>query len=73
MHWRMGYHRVFAMGARAPAAFGHYGFGGSGGFCDPTRELAVALTLNGGAGTPMGNSSAPLIARAALRAVDRLR
>jgi CubicO group peptidase (beta-lactamase class C family) len=73
MHWRMGYHRVFAIGASAPYAFGHYGYGGSGAFCDPTRELAVALTLNSGAGTPMGNSNVPLIARAAIKAVDRLR
>lgn len=73
MHWRMGYHRVFTVGRSAPAAFGHYGYGGSGAFCDPTRELAVALTLNSAAGTPMGNSHMPLIARAALGAVDRLR
>lgn len=73
MHWRMGYHRVFTVGASAPAAFGHYGYGGSGGFCDPARNLAVALIQNHGAGTPMGNSNMPLIARAALRAVDRLR
>ncbi|MEZ5557361.1 MAG: serine hydrolase domain-containing protein [Pseudomonadales bacterium] len=73
MHWRMGYHRVFTLGASAPYAFGHFGYGGSGAFCDPTRELAVALTLNSGAGTPMGNSNMPRIARAAIRAVDRLR
>ena len=73
MHWRMGYHRVFTVGVSAPHAFGHYGYGGSGGFCDPTRDLAVALTLNSGAGTPLGNSNVPLIARAAMRAVDRLR
>lgn len=73
MHWRMGYHRVFTIGARAEHGFGHYGYGGSGAFCDPTRELAVALTLNGGGGTPMGNSNMPLIARAAIRSVDRLR
>lgn len=73
MHWRMGYHRAFTVGVSAPHAFGHYGYGGSGAFCDPTRELAVALTLNSGAGTPMGNSNMPLIARAALRAAERLR
>jgi len=73
MHWRMGYHRVFTIGRGAPLAFGHYGYGGSGGFCDPSRDLAVALTLNSGAGTPMGNPNMPLIARAALRSVDRLR
>ena len=73
MHWRMGYHRAFTLGVKAPNAFGHYGYGGSGAFCDPRRELAVALTLNSGAGTPMGNSNMPLIARAAIKAVDRLR
>jgi CubicO group peptidase (beta-lactamase class C family) len=73
MHWRMGYHKAFTLGTRAPEAFGHYGYGGSGAFCDPGRNLAVALTLNSGAGTPMGNSNMPKIARAALRAVDRLR
>ena len=72
MHWRMGYHRAFSIGVSAPDAFGHYGYGGSGAFCDPSRRLAVALTLNSGAGTPMGNSNMPRIARAAIRAVDRL-
>jgi CubicO group peptidase (beta-lactamase class C family) len=73
MHWRMGYHRLFAIGVKAPQAFGHFGYGGSGAFCDPERRLAVALTLNSGAGTPMGNRNMPTIARAAIRAVDRLR
>jgi CubicO group peptidase (beta-lactamase class C family) len=73
MHWRMGYHKAFTLGVRAPQAFGHYGYGGSGAFCDPSRDLAVALTLNSGAGTPMGNSNMPRIARAAIKAVDRLR
>ncbi|MCB1684860.1 MAG: beta-lactamase family protein [Pseudomonadales bacterium] len=73
MHWRMGYHKAFVLGVSAPRAFGHYGYGGSGAFCDPSRNLAVALTLNFGAGTPMGNSNMPRIARSALRAVDRLR
>jgi CubicO group peptidase (beta-lactamase class C family) len=73
MHWRMGYHRAFTAGVSAPNAFGHYGYGGSGAFCDPSRELAVALTMNSGAGTPMGSTNMPRIARAAIKAVDRLR
>lgn len=73
MHWRMGYHRAFTLGVSAPEAFGHYGYGGSGAFCDPGRNLSVALTLNSGSGTPMGNSFMPRIARAALKAVDRLK
>lgn len=72
MKWRMGYHRAFTLGVSAPDAFGHYGYGGSGAFCDQSRKLAVALTLNYGAGTAMGNSNMPRVARAALRAVDRL-
>jgi len=72
MHWRMGYHRAFTIGAKAPDAFGHYGYGGSGAFCDPGRGLAVALTLNSGTGTPIGNSFMPRIARAAIKSVDRL-
>lgn len=73
MHWRLGYHKAFTVGVSAPEAFGHYGYGGSGAFCDPSRDLAVALTLNFGAGSPMGNSNMPRIARATIRAVDRLR
>jgi CubicO group peptidase (beta-lactamase class C family) len=73
MHWRMGYHRAFSMGASAPFAFGHYGYGGSGGFCDPSRNLAAALTVNSGLGTPAGDSRMPRIARAAIKSVDRLR
>ena len=73
MHWRMGYHRAFRLGASAPTAFGHYGFGGSGAFCDPSRRLAVALTVNSGVGSPIGDARMPRIARAAIKAVDRLR
>jgi CubicO group peptidase (beta-lactamase class C family) len=73
MHWRMGYHRAFSLPASSPTAFGHYGFGGSGAFCDPSRGLAVAMTLNSGVGTPMGDARMPRIARAAIKSVDRLR
>jgi CubicO group peptidase (beta-lactamase class C family) len=73
MQWRLGYHRAFSFGVAASNAFGHYGYGGSGAFCDPSRRLAVALTLNSGAGTPAGDSRMPRMARAALRAVDQLR
>ena len=72
MHWRMGYHKAFALGRSAPQAFGHYGYGGSGAFCDPSRNLSAALTVNSGVGTPMGDTRMPRIARATLKAVDRL-
>lgn len=73
MHWRLGYHRVFSFGAHVPDGFGHFGYGGSGAFCDPTRRLSVALTLNSGVGTPVGDLRIIRIAKDAIRAVDRLR
>lgn len=72
MRWRMGFHRVFAVGVRAPQGFGHYGYGGSGAFCDPSRELSAALVVNWGAGSPTGDSRTPRIAGAALRCADRV-
>ncbi len=73
MRWRLGYHRVFSLGASAPEAFGHYGYGGSGAFADPRRDLAVALVANSGSGSPVGDLRMVRIARAAMLAVDRLR
>lgn len=66
-HWRLGYHRVTG----APHAFGHYGFGGSGAWCDPSRRLAVAMTLNSGVGTPLGDLRIWQLNRVILRALDR--
>lgn len=71
MKWRLGYHRVFTTGPRTPNAFGHFGYGGSGAWCDPSRGLAVAMTLNSGVGTPFGDSRIAYINSAALRAADR--
>lgn len=71
MRWRLGYHRVFAIGARVPAGFGHYGFGGSGAWADPARELAVALTLNSGVGTLRGDLRIAKLSGVAVRCADR--
>ena len=73
MRWRLGYHRAFVLGTRVPAAFGHYGYGSSGAFCDPSRNLAVAMTVNSGAASPSAYTRLPRVAGAAVRAVDRLR
>jgi CubicO group peptidase (beta-lactamase class C family) len=62
---------VFAVRARVPAGFGHFGFGGSGGWADPTRQLSVALTVNSGVGTPFGDSRIARIGGAAVRCADR--
>ena len=71
MRWRLGYHRAFALGARSPRGFGHYGFGGSGAFGDPKRQLSVALTVNSGVGSPLGDLRIARIAGVALRCADR--
>ncbi|MFT4569707.1 MAG: CubicO group peptidase (beta-lactamase class C family) [Hyphomicrobiaceae bacterium] len=71
MHWRLGYHRVFTMGPRIPHGFGHFGFGGSGAWADPDRNLSVGLVLNSGVGTPFGDSRILRITTAALRCADR--
>ena len=71
MHWRLGYHRVFTTRGRVPQGFGHFGFGGSGGWADPERELAVALTVNSGVGTPFGDARIARIGGAAVRCADR--
>ena len=72
MHWRLGYHRVFTMGVPLRNGFGHFGFGGSGAWCDPERELSCAMTVNTGVGTPMGDTRMPVITSAVIRCVDRL-
>jgi CubicO group peptidase (beta-lactamase class C family) len=70
MRWRLGYHRAFALGARS-RGFGHYGFGGSGAFADPKRQLAVALTVNSGVGSPLGDLRIARIGGVALRCAER--
>jgi len=69
MGWRLGYHGV---DRRAPHAFGHFGFGGSGAWCDPARRLAVAMTLNSGVGTPLGDMRIVRLNRVIGRAVAAL-
>jgi CubicO group peptidase (beta-lactamase class C family) len=71
MRWRLGYHRAFALGALAPRGFGHYGFGGSGAFADPSRQLSVALTVNSSIGTPLGDLRIARIGGVAMRCADR--
>jgi len=43
MMWRLGYHGVLTGAGVPPRAFGHNGLGGSGGWADPERDLAVAF------------------------------
>ncbi len=57
MRWRLGYHQAFGAGEFAPRAFGHYGYGGSGGWADPAIGLSVAFVTNriGSLTTPLGD------------------
>lgn len=71
MRWRLGYHRVAAWRARVPGGFGHSGFGGSGAWADPQRNLALALTVNSGVGSPFGDLRIVRMGGAAVRAADK--
>jgi CubicO group peptidase (beta-lactamase class C family) len=57
MRWRLGYHQAFGTGRASPQAFGHYGYGGSGGWADPARGLSLGFVTNriGSLSTPMGD------------------
>ena len=46
MNWRMGYHRAGNISSRSDTAFGHYGFGGSGGWADPSTGLSFGFVTN---------------------------
>jgi len=72
MRWRLGYHQPYVLSRRRPRqAFGHFGYGGSGAWADPARNLSVALTVNAGSGTPWGDMRILKIGAAALRSVSR--
>jgi CubicO group peptidase (beta-lactamase class C family) len=53
--WRLGYHGAFTTRGALKGGFGHFGFGGSGGWADPTRELAIGFVNNRAGGTPLGD------------------
>jgi CubicO group peptidase (beta-lactamase class C family) len=57
MRWRLGYHQAFGAGREAPMAFGHYGYGGSGGWADPSIGMSVGFVTNriGSLTTPLGD------------------
>jgi CubicO group peptidase (beta-lactamase class C family) len=57
MRWRLGYHQGFGTGPRAPRAFGHYGYGGSGAWADPESGLSLGFVTNriGSVTTPLGD------------------
>ena len=70
--WRLGYHGVFTTRGGVRGAFGHFGFGGSGGWADPKRALAVGFVNNRAGGTPLGDLRILQIGAAAVRGAERL-
>jgi CubicO group peptidase (beta-lactamase class C family) len=76
MRWRLGYHHAFGTGRDAPRAFGHYGYGGSGGWADPDLGLSLGFVTNniGSITTPMADLTLYRLSRVvrecAVRALD---
>jgi CubicO group peptidase (beta-lactamase class C family) len=71
MRWRLGYHRVLGMQRLCPHGLGHFGFGGSGGWADPSRQLAVAMVCNRGTGTPVGDARLIRLSRGAIECAEK--
>ena len=77
MRWRLGYHHAFGTGRGAPRAFGHYGYGGSGGWADPDLGLSLGFVTNriGSVTTPMADLTlyrlSYVVRESAVRRLDR--
>jgi CubicO group peptidase (beta-lactamase class C family) len=72
MHWRLGYHRILNFKIKAPFGFGHFGYGGSGGWCDPSRHISVGYTLNTLWGSPVADYRMAQLAGEILSSIDKL-
>lgn len=73
MGWRLGYHTAFTCRGALQSGFGHFGFGGSGAWADPSRRLSVAMINNRAGGTPFGDFRIAAIGSAVLDATKRLK
>ena len=71
MDWRLGYHRVFTTRGALSTGFGHFGFGGSGGWADPSRDLSLGFVCSRGSGTPMGDLRIMELGAAAVRCAEK--
>lgn len=74
MRWRLGYHQAFTSRRAPRRGFGHFGFGGSGGWADPDTGLSVAFVTNrlGSATTPIADARLVRLGGAAIRAARQL-
>lgn len=73
MHWRLGYHSAFTTAGRIESGFGHFGYGGSGAWADPARQLAFAMVNNRLGGSPFGDLRIAELGSATLRAAREAR
>jgi CubicO group peptidase (beta-lactamase class C family) len=79
MRWRLGYHQAFGLGSAAPRGFGHYGYGGSGAWADPSLGLSLGFVTNriGSVSTPLGDFTlfrlSGIVRECAVRAAGDLR
>lgn len=73
MRWRVGYHHAFMEGAPARQAFGHYGYGGSGGWADPESGLSFGYVTNdiGTVTSPVGDRTLFRLSGVVRRCADR--
>lgn len=62
---------TFDLGRPNPHAFGHFGFGGSGAWADPERQLGVAIVTNCFGGRIPGDLRPVAVATAAAQCADR--
>jgi CubicO group peptidase (beta-lactamase class C family) len=71
MRWTLGYHGIRGKKAGfVDGAFGHVGFGGSGGWADPRRDLAVGFVCD--RATSLRQDRVPRLVDALLADVGRL-
>lgn len=84
LRFKVGYMRPVSLGLRIPVgeqrvdlgfpnphAFGHFGFGGSGAWADPERQLGVAIVTNCFGGRIPGDLRPVAVATVTTRCADR--
>lgn len=69
--WRLGWHGIGTLNGFLPEAFGHFGFGGSGAWADPSRELSFAIIVNKSG--PMFDTRILRVGAAVVKVIDELK